>query len=61
MVRQIPLSGRLKLFNGDQVVDYRESRDIDSLLQFVLSNTASPKVSESLVEIICLILSVVHM
>ena len=52
------LSGRLKLFNGDQVVDYRESRDIESLLQFVISNTASPKVSERLVEIICPILRV---
>ena len=53
------LSGRLKLFNGDHVVDYRDSRDIESLLQFVVSNTASPKVSESLIEIICLTLRVV--
>lgn len=45
------LSGRLKLFNGDQVVDYRESRDIESLLHFVVSNTASPKVSVSVVSV----------
>ena len=36
---------RLKLFSDDGVVDYRDSRDIDSLIQFVTSHAPSPNVS----------------